>query len=109
MTARKGIGVALLAGLGCIGPLLVAGCAATPTQESTGEYIDDSVVTSRIKTALFRDPEVSGLRVSVETYRGQVQLSGFVDSAAQKTKAEQIARATPGVRSVTNSIVVKSQ
>jgi hyperosmotically inducible periplasmic protein len=93
--------------LAAVGATL-GGCAATPQRESTGEYLDDSVITSRLKAALFRDPQVSGFRVNVETFKGQVQLAGFVDSLEQRLKAEQIARSVPGVRAVTNSIVVKA-
>lgn len=85
----------------------IAGCAGGPTTSSTGEYIDDTVVTSKVKTALFRDPQVSGFRVQVETYKGQVQLSGFVDTPEQKARAERVARSVEGVRSVTNSLIVK--
>ncbi|BAU48851.1 transporter [Sulfurifustis variabilis] len=94
--------LALVAGFSAM-----AGCAGGPTRASTGEYIDDSVVTSKVKTALFRDPDVSGFQVSVETHKGQVQLSGFVDTPEQKARAERVARSVEGVRSVTNSIIVK--
>jgi hyperosmotically inducible protein len=103
------IGLGVLIGLLGAGPLVVSGCAGTPERESTGEYFDDGVITSKVKTALFRDPDVSSLQVNVETYKGQVQLSGFVDTSQQKTTAEQIARSVPGAKSVTNSIVVKSK
>lgn len=85
----------------------LSGCAGGPARESTGEYIDDAVITSKVKTALFRDPDVSGFRVQVETYKGQVQLSGFVDTPEQRAKAERLARSVEGVRSVTNSLIVK--
>lgn len=85
----------------------LAGCAGGPTQASTGEYIDDAALTSKVKTALFRDPDVSGFQVKVETFKGQVQLSGFVDTPEQKTQAERVAQSVEGVRSVTNSLIVK--
>lgn len=89
--------------------LALSGCASTTTRESTGEYVDDTMITAKLKAALFRDPQVSGFQVNVETFKGQVQIAGFVDSAAQKLKAEQIARSLPGVKAVTNSIVVKAR
>lgn len=87
----------------------ISGCTSTAARESTSEYVNDTLITSKLKSALFRDPQVSGFQVNIETFKGQVQLAGFVDSAAQKLKAEQIARSLPGVKAVTNSIVVKAQ
>ena len=86
-----------------VASLLVA-CAGSPTRESTGEHIDDTVITTRIKAALLKDPAVSAFDVSVETFKGSVQLSGFVSTAAQRTRAGQIAQDTPGVSQVFNSI-----
>lgn len=83
------------------------GCAGNQTQRSTGQYVDDAAITSKVKTALLRDPDVSGLDIQVETFRGQVQLSGFVNSEEQAEKAEQIAEQVSGVRSVQNSLLVK--
>ena len=88
-------------------PVTWLGCAGTTTRESTGEYIDDSTVTAKVKTALLKDPVVSAFAVSVETYKGVVQLSGFVNTAAEKAQAEAVARSVYGVKSVTNSLVVK--
>ncbi|HVU34085.1 MAG TPA: BON domain-containing protein [Opitutaceae bacterium] len=87
--------------------LLPTGCAATRTSESTGEYIDDASITTKVKTEFVRDPIVKALDVKVETYKGVVQLSGFVDTPQQKSRAEQIARNTPGVQGVTNNISIK--
>jgi osmotically-inducible protein OsmY len=83
------------------------GCAGSRTSTSTGEYVDDSVIATKAKTALLADEEVSGMQVEVEAFKGVVQLSGFVDSQAQAQKAEQIVRAVDGVKEVKNSIVVK--
>jgi osmotically-inducible protein OsmY len=83
------------------------GCAGSRTQSSTGEYIDDSAITTKVKTALLADDDVSGLQVSVETFKGVVQLSGFVDTLAQAQKAEQIVRTVNGVQGVKNDIAVK--
>jgi osmotically-inducible protein OsmY len=86
---------------------LVTACAGGETKSSTGEYIDDSVITAKVKTALLNSPEVSGLSIDVETFRGQVQLSGFVDSSEEREAAADLAKAVPGVRSVKNDIQVK--
>lgn len=83
------------------------GCASSPRQESTGQYIDDSVITSKVKAAILEEPSLKSLEVSVETYKGQVQLSGFVSSADSIAKATEIARSVKGVTSVKNSLVVK--
>lgn len=95
----------LILGTGSL--LLQTGCAATATRESTGEYIDDTAITAKVKTAFVRDDLVKALDVKVETFRGVVQLSGFVDNQEQKNRAEQIARSTSGVQSVTNNISIK--
>jgi osmotically-inducible protein OsmY len=83
------------------------GCAGTRTRASTGEYIDDSAISTKVKTALHADEDVSGFQVNVETFKGVVQLSGFVDTAAQAQKAEHIARRVEGVEEVRNNLTVK--
>ena len=83
------------------------GCASTSTHESTGEYVDDSAITAKVKTALVKDPLVSAFAVSVKTYKGVVQLSGFVDTADQKARAADVARGVFGVNSVNNSLIIK--
>lgn len=94
--------------LGCLLiPGMMAGCAGGPQQASTGEYVDDTVLATRVKSALLRDPEVSGLDLQVETFKGRVQLSGFVDNEAQAQRAEAIARRVEGVREVVNETTVK--
>jgi len=87
--------------------VVLAGCAGTATQESTGEYIDDTVITTRVKTALARDPEVSVFEVKVTTFRGTVQLGGFVHTEDQRVRAARIAAEVPGVRSVQNNISLR--
>jgi osmotically-inducible protein OsmY len=82
-------------------------CAGTDTRSSTGEYIDDSVITAKVKTALLNSPAVSGLAIDVEAFRGEVQLSGFVDTKQEREEAGKLAKAVPGVRSVKNDIRVK--
>jgi hyperosmotically inducible periplasmic protein len=85
----------------------INGCTATPTKESTGQFVDDSTITTKVKAKLLEDPVVSGLRISVETYKGVVQLSGFANSRAEIYQAEALARQTEGVRSVRNDIHLK--
>lgn len=82
-------------------------CASTPQQSSTGEYVDDSVITSKIKTTLADDDFLKSFQISVETRKGIVQLSGFVDSQRAVDKAGQIARGVEGVKSVKNDLIVK--
>lgn len=87
---------------------IVAGCAGTQTRASTGQQIDDATITAKVKSQLLADPQVSGLQVNVETFKGQVQLSGYVNSPDERAKAEQIARQVTGVRTVANDLIVKS-
>jgi osmotically-inducible protein OsmY len=85
----------------------VAACAPTPTREGTGEYIDDSVITSKVKAAFAADPTVKATQVKVETFKGTVQLSGFVDSRESAQRAVEIARGIKGVKSVKNDTVIR--
>jgi osmotically-inducible protein OsmY len=92
----------------CIGLIAtLASCASTRTQESSGEYIDDSVITTKVKSALANDDFLKSFQISVETYKGTVQLSGFVNSQKAIDKAGQIARSVEGVQSVKNNLIVK--
>ena len=84
-----------------------AACASTSKQESTGEYIDDSVITTKVKSLLAADDFLKSFQISVETYKGTVQLSGFVGSEKAVDKAGQIARSVKGVTSVKNDLIVK--
>ncbi|TGU70545.1 BON domain-containing protein [Geomonas terrae] len=84
-----------------------AGCTATSRHESTGEYVDDSVVTTRVKAALFDELALKTFQINVTTYRGVVQLSGFVDSAENARKAGEIARGVKGVQEVKNDLITK--
>lgn len=84
-----------------------AACASTPTRESTGEYVDDSVITTKVKALLTADELLKAFQVGVETYRGTVQLSGFVNSQQAVDKAGEIARGVKGVKSVKNDLIVK--
>jgi hyperosmotically inducible protein len=82
-------------------------CASTRTRESTGEYVDDSVITTKVKTLLANDDFLKSFQISVETYKGTVQLSGFVNSREAVRKAGQIARSVQGVQSLKNNLIVK--
>ncbi|MGD0234955.1 MAG: BON domain-containing protein [Syntrophorhabdales bacterium] len=82
-------------------------CASTPKQESTGEYVDDSVITTKVKSLLAEDDFLKSFKISVETRKGIVQLSGFVNSQNAVDKAGQIARSVGGVTSVRNDLIVK--
>jgi len=82
--------------------LLVSACAGTSKQESTGEYLDDSMITGKVKAAIFNEPSLKVSQINVETYKGQVQLSGFVDSPDAGAKAVELAREVKGVSSVKN-------
>lgn len=83
------------------------GCASTSKQEGTGEYIDDSVITTKVKAAIFEESSLKSSEINVETFKGMVQLSGFVSSQASINKAVEIARTVKGVKSVTNSMRLK--
>lgn len=86
---------------------LFTGCAATATKESTGEYVDDTTITTKVKAAFVKDETVKARQISVETFKGAVQLSGFVNTMDEKARAGQLAAGINGVTSVNNSIVVK--
>ena len=83
------------------------GCATTQKQESTGQYVDDSVITTKVKAAIFKEATLKTLQINVETYKGVVQLSGFVDSAQSASKAGEVAGSVAGVIEVKNNLVVK--
>ena len=83
------------------------GCASTATQEGAGEYLDDSVITGRVKAEIFNEPSLKSAEINVETFKGVVQLSGFVSSRADINKAVRVARGVPGVVSVKNAMQLK--
>ena len=82
-------------------------CASTPKQESTGEYVDDSVITTKVKSLLAADDFLRSFQIGVETFKGAVQLSGFVASQKAVDKASEIAHSVKGVTSVKNDLIVK--
>ena len=84
-----------------------AACAATRTQESTGEYVDDSVITTKVKSLLATDDFLKSFQIGVETFKGVVQLSGFVNSQEAINKAVLITSGVKGVKSIKNDLIVK--
>lgn len=83
------------------------GCASTATREGTGEYVDDSVITAKVKAAIFEDETLKSAEINVETFKGVVQLSGFVKQPADIARATEVARKVKGVTSVKNDMRVK--
>ena len=88
--------------------VFLASCAATPTRESTGEYIDDATITTKVKAEILNDPMLKVLQIKVETYKGEVLLSGFVDTPQAAARAAEVASKVRGVKSVRNELVVKT-
>jgi len=86
---------------------LAMGCASTSKQEGTGEYVDDTVLTTKVKAAIFNEPTLKSAEINVETFKGVVQLSGFVTSTAAQNKAVEVARGVAGVKSVKNDMRLK--
>jgi hyperosmotically inducible protein len=83
------------------------GCSSTPQKEGTGQYFDDSVITTKVKAALFKDDTTKSTEINVETFKGTVQLSGFVSSEAAVIRAIELARGVEGVKVVTNEMRLK--
>jgi osmotically-inducible protein OsmY len=104
----KKVTQALIIGFAVMVGAELTACAATPTNESTGQYVDSSATTAKVKSTLLNTQGLNSTSISVETYKGVVQLSGFVDSKAQSQLAEQTAASVPGVNKVKNDLVVKS-
>jgi osmotically-inducible protein OsmY len=93
-----------------VGVLLMAtalGCASTSKSEGTGEYVDDTVITGKVKAAIFNEPTLKSAEINVETFKGVVQMSGFVNSQADINKAVSLARSVEGVVSVKNDMRLK--
>ena len=87
----------------------VLGCASTAKQEGTGEFIDDSVITTKVKAAVFNEPTLKSSEINVETFKGVVQLSGFVSTESDIRKAVEVTRSVKGVTSVKNDMRIKGQ
>ena len=83
------------------------GCAGTSTKEGTGEYVDDTVITTKVKAAIFNEPTLKSAEINVETFKGVVQMSGFVNSRADINRAVAVARGVKGVKSVKNDMRLK--
>lgn len=86
---------------------VVVGCASTPTKQGSGGYVDDSVITTKVKAAIFNEPTLKSAEVNVETFKGVVQLSGFVSTQANINKAVEVTRRVAGVTSVKNDMRLK--
>ena len=86
---------------------VIGGCAGSRTQESTGEYVDDSAITAKVKNAILDDSSLKVFQINVETFKGVVQLSGFVNSPQVRSRAAEVASRVSGVKSVTNDLIVK--
>jgi osmotically-inducible protein OsmY len=100
MTMLKRLSAFLVAAL----MVSALGCASQSEPQSPGAYMDDSWITTKVKTAILNEPSLKVMQINVETYKGVVQLSGFVDSAASQAKAVEIARSVQGVTSVKNDL-----
>lgn len=87
--------------------LAIGACAGTRTSESTGAYVDDAAITSKVKTAILQDPTLKVMQISVKTYKNVVQLSGFVDTPQMVAQAGRVASNVNGVASVQNDLIVK--
>jgi hyperosmotically inducible protein len=103
----KQLGKYLSAAVLAVTLISAVGCSSTPKQEGTGEYMDDSVITSKVKAAIFGDSMLKSAEINVETFKGVVQLSGFVSSQAAANKAVTVARGVGGVKSVKDDMRVK--
>jgi len=87
--------------------LITTACAGSSTKESAGQYIDDSAITTKVKAAIFNDPSLKSVDINVVTFKGEVQLSGFVGSIEQTNHAVDVAKTISGVTSVKNDMRVK--
>jgi len=97
--------LATLAGIVFVAVAL--GCASTSKQEGSGEYVDDTVITGKVKAAIFNEPSLKSAEINVETFKGVVQLSGFVSSPSSESTAVRVATGVAGVKSVKNDMRVK--
>ncbi|HKE92867.1 MAG TPA: BON domain-containing protein [Povalibacter sp.] len=105
----QGNRIAALLVAAMLGGSLVAACSSTPTQQSTGEAIDDGVVTARVKAKLIEDPVTKAHQINVDTFKGTVSLSGFVENEQARARALQLARDVDGVKQVKDGMQVRKQ
>ena len=97
----------VLAAAAALAVVQVTGCAVARDQQTVGSYVDDATITTRVKAAYAKDSTVAATSINVETLKGTVQLSGFAKSTAERNRAVEIARSTPGVKAVKNDIVIR--
>ena len=97
----------IFAALAAVAMATTLGCASTARSEGTGEYVDDTVITAKVKTAILGDSTLKSTEINVETFKGVVQLSGFVKSQADVNQAVVVAKNVHGVKSVKNDMLVK--
>lgn len=102
--SSKFLGVLVVGLLG-----ITTGCSSTSKSESTGQYMDSTVLTTKVKAAIFNEPTLKSSEINVETFKGEVQLSGFVTSKEQIQKAVEVAKGIQGVTGVKNNMIVKGQ
>ena len=105
VTTGNGTAAVLVAMM--LGTSLIAGCSSTPSQQSTGEAIDDGVVTAKVKTKLIEDPLTKAHQINVDTFKGTVQLSGFVETDQVRSRALELARDVDGVKQVKDAMQVR--
>jgi len=98
----------VIAAAAALSTVVLPACSVMRDQQSVGTYVDDATLTTRVKAKFAEDPTVSALAISVETFKGMVQLSGFAKSGEEKAMAERLARGVSGVSGVKNDIVVRS-
>jgi osmotically-inducible protein OsmY len=105
MKTRQFFPIAMLAVAASV--MTLAGCGSTATQSSTGQYLDDTAITGKVKAAIFNDPALKSAEINVETFKGAVQLSGFVNSQADIQRAVAVTQGVAGVKSVKNDMRMK--
>ncbi|MDH4396504.1 MAG: BON domain-containing protein [Limnobacter sp.] len=93
--------------IGIFAVVLASACTSTPKSEGTGEYIDDTLITTKVKSAIFNEPTLKSAEINVETFKGAVQLSGFINSREDMNKAVEVTRSVSGVNSVKNDMRLK--
>ena len=99
--------VLLAAAMGVSSTLFLGGCAVTSGQSTMGQYVDDTAITARVKAKFAEDAQVSAMRINVDTLKGEVQLSGYAKSEAERARATELAASVPDVAKVKNNIVVR--
>ncbi|HTZ80666.1 MAG TPA: BON domain-containing protein [Stellaceae bacterium] len=105
--ARRPVRILLAAALAVSFAPAISACSETRTSESTGQYVDSAAITTKVKAALVQDQSLKAFDIHVETFKDEVQLSGFVDTPALKARAAEVAGRVEGVHSVKNNLIVK--